>query len=82
MANKKINKVESLLTNNKIGTTEMQINRKEAQKEIKDAFTIDEKKLKEGYVWLTNGKTSKLVHPNNVHQNIADGFKLTKKIEL
>ena len=38
----------------------------------------EQQKISEGYVWVTNGKTSKLIHPDKLENALEDGFVKSK----
>ena len=50
--------------------------RKRAKKALELAKLLEENK--KDHVWMKKEKTSKLVHPNNVKKNLADGWKISK----
>jgi len=41
---------------------------------LSDLKAKEHQKLSEGYIWLTQGKTSKLCHPNKVNQYLSEGW--------
>lgn len=40
---------------------------------------LEHEKIAKGYIWVTNGKTSKLIHPDKLESSFVDGFSKSKK---
>jgi hypothetical protein len=65
-----------------MGTVGLHTNSKKYVEKAKKALDvckqIEIQRIKDGYVWLTNGKTSRLVHPDKVKVIIKEGWKKLK----
>lgn len=49
-----------------------------AKKALDVCKEIESKRISEGWIWLTNGKTSKLAHPDKVKALVKEGWKKLK----
>jgi hypothetical protein len=65
-----------------LGTTGLHTNSKKdvekAQKALVVCQEIESQRIKDGWIWLTSGKTSKLVHPDKAKQLLKEGWKKLK----
>lgn len=65
-----------------LGTTGLHTNSKKDVEKAKKALVvcqeIESKRISEGWIWLTSGKTSKLVHPEKVKELLKQGWKKLK----
>lgn len=58
---------------NFVGSQDSRISKVKAEKALSTAKDIEESRIASGWVWLSDGSTSKLVHPDKV-----DYYKYTK----
>lgn len=61
-----------------IGIFDFYKNRKTALNLIPQCQMIVSIKIKSGWRWMAKEKTSKLVHPNNIENNILEGWEFSK----
>ncbi|QCW21776.1 hypothetical protein [Flavobacterium phage V186] len=74
-----IDKLISLESNTEILKSNSKDEVTKARKVLKTCLELEKEKLAKGYEWLTNGKTSKLVHPDKISLELSNGFKVSKK---
>lgn len=65
----------SEIDTNAVGGTDMRNNRNSALKAIKKAKEVEQSLIQLGRVWMTLGKTSKLVAPDKVQIHIDMGYR-------
>lgn len=63
---------------NYLGDNLKKVHRKDAEFVLPIAKQVENAQLQNGFKWICNEKTSKLVHPSKLEQYISDGWKLTK----
>jgi hypothetical protein len=63
---------------NPLFTTGGKVQTEKAKSVLKIAKALEKKQMKSGAVWMTNGKTSKLVSKANIKKAKEEGFKLSK----
>lgn len=63
---------------NSIGITDLKEVITKAKENLPIAKEVEKNKIKAGYKWVTNGKTSKLIHPNKIKDHLENGYHLTK----
>ena len=64
---------------NKVGGSQNKEVRIAAKKALPKARELEAKREADGWLWITNGKTSKQVHPNKVQFYFDQGYRLSKK---
>lgn len=74
-----IDKLNSLESNTEILKSNSKDEVAKARKVLTTCLELEREKLAKGYKWLTNGKTSKLVHPDKIKKELSNGFKISKK---
>lgn len=73
-------KPEKEKKDNSIGLTEVKNFVSQALKVLPRAKKIEQKQIKSGYKWITNGKTSKLVNPKSISRYLSEGWRLSNFI--
>jgi len=66
-------------TGNSIGNKALKEVITKAKENLPLAKEVEQNKIKAGFKWVTNGKTSKLIHPDKIKDHLKDGYHLTKK---
>jgi len=69
------------INTNAVGNVINKQNRYAAQKAATDASYMEKDKINRGFVWVSNGKTSKLVSPLKLEACLADGFKASNIVK-
>lgn len=75
---KKDKTIKFELKSNSVGSTDMAKNREKANCLLCEIQKNETQKMKDGYVWMINGKTSKLVCLAKIEESILNGFKRQK----
>lgn len=67
---------ESLKKDNSVGNTVNRNNRTKAIKNLSEAKELEAERLKKGYQWLTNGKSTIFAAPTRIGHHLHNGYRV------